>query len=190
MDIVSPDGLTLWYHERLTGNYEISYKVQVVMEEGRNDRLSDLNCFWGANDPLYPDHFFTRKNWRNGIFENYNSLNLFYVGYGGNENKTTRFREYNGNLFGQDKSKLAPIIKEYTDTPHLLKGNDWYEVRIRVENHTTTYSINNKELFRREMKDGKGEGHFALRLWKNHIRLTDFKIRRDLSLRYVHPAQE
>lgn len=190
MDIVSPDGLTLWYHERLTGNYEISYRVQVVMKNGRNDRLSDLNCFWGANDPLYPDHFFTRKNWRNGIFENYNSLNLLYVGYGGNENKTTRFREYNGNLFGQDKSKVAPIIKEYTDAPHLLKSNDWYEVRIRVENHRTTYSVNGKELFHRELKEGKGDGHFALRLWKNHIRLTDFKIRRDLSLRYEHPAQD
>lgn len=47
MDIVSPDGLSLWYKERLTGNYEITYRVQVVVENGSYDRLSDLNCFCG-----------------------------------------------------------------------------------------------------------------------------------------------
>ena len=46
-EIVAPDGLTLWYDERLTGNYEISYRIQVVMDGGRYDRLSDMNCFWG-----------------------------------------------------------------------------------------------------------------------------------------------
>lgn len=51
MDIVSPDGLSLWYKERLTGNYEITYRVQVVVENGSYDRLSDLNCFWGADAP-------------------------------------------------------------------------------------------------------------------------------------------
>ena len=33
-EIVAPDGLTLWYDERLTGNYEISYRIQVVMDGG------------------------------------------------------------------------------------------------------------------------------------------------------------
>jgi hypothetical protein len=51
MDIVSPDGLSLWYKERLTGNYEITYRVQVVVENGSYDRLSDLNCFWGPMTP-------------------------------------------------------------------------------------------------------------------------------------------
>ena len=37
MDIVSPDGLSLWYKERLTGNYEITYRVQVVVENGSYD---------------------------------------------------------------------------------------------------------------------------------------------------------
>lgn len=91
LDIVSPDGLTLWYDECLTGNYEISYRIKVVMEGGKYDRLSDMNCFWGAKDLKYPDNIYARKDWRAGIFKNYNTLNLFYVGYGGNENKTTRF---------------------------------------------------------------------------------------------------
>ena len=77
MDIVSPDGLSLWYKERLTGNYEITYRVQVVVENGSYDRLSDLNCFWGADDPRHPDDFFARSAWRNGEFKNYNTLDLY-----------------------------------------------------------------------------------------------------------------
>ena len=36
--------------------------------------------------------------WRNGEFKNYNTLDLYYVGYGGNDNGTTRFREYHGGI--------------------------------------------------------------------------------------------
>ena len=39
------DGLSLWYKEWLTGNHRITYRVQVVVENGSYDRLSDLNCF-------------------------------------------------------------------------------------------------------------------------------------------------
>lgn len=46
MELVVPAGLTLWYNEFLTGDYEISYQVAMLMEGGEFDRLSDLNCFW------------------------------------------------------------------------------------------------------------------------------------------------
>ena len=29
-----------------------------------------------------PDNLFARSEWRNGVFKNYNTLDLFYVGYG------------------------------------------------------------------------------------------------------------
>ena len=86
----------------------------------RYDRLSDLNCFWAANDPKYPDDLFARSQWRDGIFKNYNTLNLFYVGYGGNDNSTTRFRRYKGEYFGVADDKVKPLLKEYTDASHLL----------------------------------------------------------------------
>ena len=131
MDIVSPDGLSLWYKERLTGNYEITYRVQVVVENGSYDRLSDLNCFWGADDPRHPDDFFARSAWRNGEFKNYNTLDLYYVGYGGNDNGTTRFREYHGEYYGVDDAKIKPILKEYTDAAHpFVSPTHWYEVKI------------------------------------------------------------
>ena len=58
MDIVSPDGLTLWYKHRLTGDYEITYQVQAVMAGGTGERFSELNRFGGAGIPLPPDLFF------------------------------------------------------------------------------------------------------------------------------------
>ena len=168
--------LGLWYKERLTGNYEITYRVQVVVENGSYDRLSDLNCFWGADDPRHPYDFFARSAWRNGEFKNYNTLDLYYVGYGGNDNGTTRFREYHGEYYGVDDAKIKPILKEYTDAAHLLKPNHWYEVKIRVENGATTYAMDGEELFSLPVADGKGDGYFALRLWQNHVRFADFQV--------------
>lgn len=143
---------------------------------GRHDRLSDLNCFWAANDPKHPDDLFARSQWRNGVFKNYNTLNLFYVGYGGNDNSTTRFRRYRGEYYGIADDKVKPLLKEYTDTPHLLVPNKWYEIRIRVEKGMTTYAVNGEELFRYTLTGNEGDGHFGLRLLQNHVLFTGFKV--------------
>ena len=141
LELIVPGGLTLWSSQRLTGDYEISYHICMVMKGGRHDRLSDLNCFWAANDPKHPDDLFARSQWRNGVFKNYNTLNLFYVGYGGNDNSTTRFRRYRGEYYGIADDKVKPLLKEYTDAPHLLVPNKWYEIRIRVEKGTSCHGI-------------------------------------------------
>ena len=54
LELIVPEGLTLWYKDRLTGDYEISYHICMVMNGGEHDRLSDMNCFWAANDPETP----------------------------------------------------------------------------------------------------------------------------------------
>ena len=51
VELIVPGGLTMWYQQRLTGDYEINYRICMVMKGGKYDRLSDLNCFWAANDP-------------------------------------------------------------------------------------------------------------------------------------------
>ena len=170
-EIVAPDGLTLWYDERLTGNYEISYRIQVVMDGGRYDRLSDMNCFWGAADPEHPDDIYARGKWRAGVFKNYNTLNLFYVGYGGNHNSTTRFRVYHGEYYGQGDDRVKPLLKEYTDGPHLLSPNRWYEVVITVADGRTTYAVDGEVLFSHSLEKGQADGYFALRLLKNRVRV-------------------
>lgn len=177
LDLVAPAGLTLWYNELLTGTYVISYHTMMRMQGGEYDRLSDLNCFWAANDPLHPDRIFARGQWRNGIFQNYNTLNLFYVGYGGNENTTTRFRRYHGEYYGVDDARVKPLLAEYTDPSHLLVPNKWYHIVIRVEKTFTTYSVNGEELFRSPLNQGEGDGYFGLRLLQNHVLLTGFEIK-------------
>lgn len=176
VELVVPAGLTLWYNEYLTGDYEISYHVAMLAEGGEFDRLSDLNCFWAANDPLHPGHFFARSQWRNGIFKNYNTLNLFYVGYGGNENTTIRFRRYYAKFNGVDDARVKPLIAEYTDPEHLLVAGKWYHLVIRVEKGCTTYSVNGEELFRASLKPGEGDGYFGLRLLRNHVLVTGFEV--------------
>ena len=176
LELIVPSGLTLWYQQRLTGDYEINYRICMMMKGGKYDRLSDLNCFWAANDPKYPNDLFARSAWRNGVFKNYNSLNLFYVGYGGNDNSTTRFRRYRGEYYGVADDKVKPLLNEYTDAPHLLAPNQWYQIRIRVKEGVTTYSVNGEEFFRYSIADGTGDGHFGLRLLQNHVMFTDFKV--------------
>lgn len=176
LEITAPKGLTLWYKERLTGDYEIRYDAKVVMQGGKHDRLSDLNCFWGANDPQHPGNLFARSRWRNGIFGNYKTLQLFYVGYGGNHNSTTRFRQYFGGGADMNDSLVRPVIKEYTDPQHLLLPNKWYHIRIQVKKGKTSFYVNDEILFQLPTKDGEGDGHFGLRLLSNHVLFAGFRV--------------
>jgi len=176
LEIINPDGLTLWYNKPIKGNYEISYRVKMIMKGGVYDRLSDLNCFWGAKDTHNPDNLFARSKWRHGVFTNYNTLTLFYVGFGGNNNKTTRYRKYHGRYYGIDETKIRPLLQELSDTDHLLKPNVWYEIKIKVKGRNTTYSVNGEQFFKDKIKKGEGDGYFGLRLLKNHVLFTDFKI--------------
>lgn len=177
LEITAPKGLTLWYSQRLTGDYEISYRVKMLMQGGKYDRLSDLNCFWGANDPEHPGNLFARSEWRNGIFQHYKTLSLFYVGYGGNHNSTTRFRQYFAKAADTNDALARPVIKEYMDKAHLLLPNKWYHIQIRVKKGITTYRVNGEELFRLPIKGNEGDGHFGLRLLENHTLFTDFQVK-------------
>ena len=73
----------------------IQYEATVVSAGGPNDRVSDLNSFWMATDPRTPEDLFAHD--RSGKFAEYNLLDMYYVGLGGNGNTTTRFRRYIGD---------------------------------------------------------------------------------------------
>ncbi len=177
MEIVTPKGLTLWYDEPLEGDYQISYSVKFIMEGGEFDRLSDLNCFWAASDPEFPKDIYERSIWRNGEFEKYNTLNLFYVGYGGNHNSTTRFREYRAEFKDQGRDAVKPVLKEYNNPENRLKPNEWMSVVITVKDGRTSYSMNGVELFSMDIAEGRGDGYFGLRLLQNHTIFKDFSIK-------------
>ena len=178
LEITAPAGLTLWYATPLRGSYRIIYEATVLVEGGPHDRLADLNCFWAASDPEHAEDFFARSEWRGGIFARYNSLDLLYVGYGGNENSTTRFRRYYGQRFGAPADEVKPLIGEYTDAGHLLVANRPLRIEIAVTGDRTSYSVNGEELFSRKLAPGEGDGYFGLRLLSNRIRIVGFRIER------------
>lgn len=172
--IKSPAGLTLWYNRKLSGEYQISYFISLQIEGG--GRLSDMNCFWAATDPLNPDDFFARSGWRHGIFSRYNSLNMYYVGYGGNNNTTTRFRKYYGKYYNVDNNKIKPLIQEYIDAEHLLQPNRWYKVIITVAKGKTSFEVNGERLFELMDKELYSDGYFGIRLLSNRAAITGFTI--------------
>ena len=156
-------GVTLWYKNELSGNILIEYNRTVVMDSGINDRLSDLNQFWMASDPK--QKMFTRK----GSFREYDSLQMYYVGMGGNYNTTTRMRRYDGN-------GALQIVGEYTDSSKLLQPNKQYHITILVRNGESKFIVDDVEYF--SFKDDKpfSKGWFALRSTKSRQRIDDFKI--------------
>lgn len=189
VEIVSPKGLTLWRKEKMSGKVTIEYDACVVSETGK-DRLSDLNCFWMASDPKHPDNLWKREKWRNGIFLNCYSLQLYYLGYGGNHNSTTRFRRYDGNEAGITDPQARPaVLKEYTDAEHLLKANHWYHIKITNENNRVSYYIDGKRLV--DFRDAKPltEGWFGFRTTLSRTRITNFRYECSLQETSAVPLQ-
>lgn len=156
-------GATIWYRKELKGNILISYKRKVIVDGGKNDRLSDLNQFWMATDPN-PLTLFKR----NGGFSEYDSLDMYYVGMGGNYNKTTRFRKYEKG----DKK----IIKEYSDSLHLLEANKEYFIEISMNNGWVSFKVDGKEFFSWKDEQPFTHGYFAIRSTRSRQEIDDLKI--------------
>jgi len=175
-EIVAPKGLTLWRNEKMSGNTTIEYDASICDDGKTGDRLSDLNCFWMASDPKFPGNIRKRENWRNGVFLNCYSLQLYYLGYGGNHNSTTRFRRYDGNEQGVTDATARPkILKEYTDPDHLLAPNRWYHVKITVNNGRVQYFINGERLVDFFDPSPLTEGWFGFRTTAARAKITNFK---------------
>lgn len=179
LEINSPKGITVWYNQPLSGNFTITYKALFITNGSVNDRLSDLNCFWMAQDSLFPNDIFARKEWRGGVFSKYYSLKMYYVGFGGNNNTTSRFRKYDGDYESFRKGKVRPdIIKEYTDADHLLKPNTWYNVKIEVRGGRHSYLLNGEKLFDYTDPAPYRSGYFGFRTVQSHQLITDFTIKK------------
>jgi len=157
-------GVTVWFNHLLTNNIRIEYDRKVVVAGGVNDRLSDLNQFWMALDPRNAN-LFTRS----GVLESYDSLQLYYLGMGGNSNRTTRFRKYEGN--GQ-----RTLIQEFTDSTHLLQPNKIYHITIIVNNGTTSFWVDDKCYFTYNDPAALKEGYFGFRSTKSRQEVSRFRV--------------
>lgn len=157
-------GATVWLKQKWAGDLLIEYKRRVVMAGGPNDRLSDLNQFWMATDPRNP-HLFTRR----GPFADYDSLVLYYVGFGGNENTTTRFRKYLG-------SGERVIHHSLSEPRYLLKPNHWYTITITVVGDTTAFYVDGKEFFSYQDPEPLREGYFGFRIFDSHQQVSGVRV--------------
>ena len=169
-ELTAPKGLTLWRKQPFTGNSMVEYDAMVM-----DDRLSDLNCFWLASDPKQKD-IWTRADWRSGIFVRCYSLQMYYLGYGGNHNTTTRFRRYTGDERGIDDAAQRPaILKEYTDTAHLLRPNHWYHIKIESNNGRTRFFVDNELIVDYLDPQPLQKGWFGFRTTLSRTRITNFR---------------
>jgi len=159
-------GVTIWLNKKLSGNLVITYKRKVIVDTGRNDRLSDLNQFWMATDPRN-ENLFTRS----GDFGEYDSLSLYYVGFGGNSNTTTRFRKYTGN--GE-----RVLYVDLSDKEHLLKANKEYSLKTVVYNGLLKFFVDDKEFFSFRDTNPIRQGYFGFRTTQSRQEVYDFKIYR------------
>lgn len=170
MELDTPIGTTVWFKQRLSGNVLIEYDATVIDTDGPNDRVSDLNCFWMATDPANLDNLFANSEQRGGTFKNYDNLNLYYVGYGGNTNSTTRFRRY--------CNSQRNLLGEYTDPEHLIIPNHRYHIQLVVLDNTVEYYIDGERLFHYYDPQPFSEGHFGLRTVQNHLAMDNFRVLR------------
>ena len=174
-EILSPKGLTLWRKEKMKAGMTVEYDVCVVDEGRDGDRLSDMNCFWLASDPHEKD-IWARAAWRSGIFVRCYTLQMYYLGYGGNHNTTTRFRRYEGDEAGvEDAAKRPAILKEYTDEAHLLKANHWYHVKIESKMGHTRFLIDGECIVDYFDPQPLESGWFGFRTTLSRTRLTNFQ---------------
>jgi len=173
LDINSAGGCTVWFKQKLSAPVLIEYEAAPVQAGGRHDRVSDLNCFWMAIDPRHPEDIFADTRSRTGDFGKYHSFRLYYVGYGGNNNTSTRFRRYPG-----DGSR--PLLREHDlkDEQFLLKPNKTLKIQIVSDGRRQQFIRDGEVVF--DFTDDKPfvEGWFGFRTVSNHLRIDNFRVYR------------
>ena len=162
-------GITVWFRERLTAPVTISYTAKVRSIR----RVSDLNCFWMATDPAQPDgQLFVPGAARRGLFADYDKLRTYYVGYGGNNNTTTRFRRYDG-------TGARPLLPQHdlSAPQFLLVPDHAYRITLVAGADGRVQFIRDGEVVFDWMDPQPlRSGWFGFRSVDSQIEITDFQV--------------
>lgn len=161
-------GCTVWFREKLRAPVVIRFRARV----SSRSRVSDLNCFWMASDPAHPGALIDNAAARTGKFEDYDRLATYYVGCGGNENTTTRFRRYDG-------AGAKPLRPEHDrrERRFLLEGDRSYEIEISVsEDGRVRYARDGKVFFDLADPQPLLEGWFGFRTVHSRIEIERFEV--------------
>jgi hypothetical protein len=193
LDVYAPEGVTVWFKNKFSGNYEIRFTATPVEEsfEKYPKRVSDLNVFWNASVGGSKDGDPSAQGF-DGTLAAYNPLHLYYVGLGANGNKTTRLRKYDG-------SALRPQIAGYAEAtdagpddrsgvpPDFARLAAGQAVQLRIVSRQATgadpqtlkFFANDHLVFGYADAVPYTEGWFAFRTAKSHFRISDFKVFRN-----------
>jgi hypothetical protein len=172
LEIDIPGGGTVWFKTPFEGPLIISYDVVVVQAGEPNDRVSDLNCFWMARDPRTPKDLFATQ--RSGKFSEYDSLQCYYVGLGGNSNTTTRFRRYIGAPGNR------PLLREHdlSAREFLITPNVSQRIQLVAAGPTIAYYRDGKRIFSYNDAEPYVSGWFAFRSTASHLQIKHFSVSR------------
>lgn len=170
LEIDVPGGATVWFNLCLSGPVMIQYDATVLDAGDKNNRVSDLNCFWMANDTRCPDNIFAKP--RSGKFTDYDPLLTYYVGLGGNSNTTTRFRRYIGR---KDDRPLLPA-NDLRDKADLLESNRTQSIRLVACGNLIQYWRDDKRIFEYHDPQPYTSGWFGLRTTQNHMIVREFRV--------------
>ena len=179
LEIDVPGGCSVWLAQPLEGPLLISYEAIAVSAGGPNDRVSDLNCFWMADDTRSPGDLFATA--RSGKFADYDQLRCYYVGLGGNGNTTTRFRRYLGERGNR------PLLPEHdlSAKQFLLEPNVAQSIQLVAAGGQIEYYRDGRRLFAFDDPAPYTRGWFAFRTVSSHLTIRDFRV-----YRLVAPAEQ
>jgi len=167
-------GCTVWFKEKISGPVRITYDATMVQKGGPNDRISDLNCFWMASDSKNPENLFVGSKERSGNFKKYDSLKTYYVGYGANENATTRFRRYPRQ---RDDKPLKPEF-DLSDPKFMNVPNKTLKIELVADGKKIQFLRDGELIFTYDDPEPYGVGWFGFRTTRSHIRFDNFKVTR------------
>jgi hypothetical protein len=170
LDIDVPAGTTLWFTPELGSPVAIVFEATAVSAGGPNDRVSDLNVFWMAQNREGLKPVFAHS--RNGEFAEYNDLKTYYVGLGGNSNTTTRFRRYIGD---KDSRPLLPE-HDLASPDVLLKPNTRQTIMLVADSRRIEYWRDGRRLIAFDDPQPYEHGWFALRTVQSHLRIEKLRI--------------
>lgn len=164
-----PLGASAWFRPELTSPVEIRFTATAVSAGGAHDRVSDLNCFWMADDPRSPGDLLARP--RSGAFADYDVMRTYYVGLGGNSNTSSRFRRYIGN--GE-----RPLLPQHdlSAPDDLIVANRPYRIRLIAYGGRIEYWRDDRRMFALDDPAPYRRGWFALRTTWNHMTVRDFSV--------------
>mgnify|MGYP000377406904 CR=1 FL=1 len=172
--IADEGGCSVWFRKKLTAPLVITYTVRASSKA----RVSDINCFWMATEPGSPDDHFGGDHGRTGAFATYDSMQTYYVGYGGNYNSTTRFRRYTGD-------GKRPLLPEHdlSAPEYMIQPDHTYHIRLVAAGGRAQYSRDGELLFDYADDEPLTEGWFAFRTVLSRLEIDDFQVWR------IEPAQ-